>query len=73
MEVQNFINNQQAVIDSLDDQFSDFRNWAEVFDTASIEERKMIICHLIKEIKVYKEYEIDITFNMDYEQFLSAA
>lgn len=30
----------------------------------------MIICNLIKEVRIGKGYEIDIVFDMNYKQFL---
>ena len=30
----------------------------------------MIICNLIKEVRIGKGYEIDIIFDMNYKQFL---
>jgi len=35
-------------------------------------EKKMIVCQLIKEINVSKGYVLDIVFNLNYQQFLSA-
>ncbi len=37
-----------------------------------VEQRKMIICQLVREINVSKGYELDIVLDMNYEQFLSA-
>lgn len=31
----------------------------------------MIICKLFKSIKIGKGYNVDITLNLDYEQFLN--
>lgn len=45
--------------------------WAVEFDSATLEQKKMIICQLIDEIDVGKGYEIDIKFNEDYGQFVS--
>lgn len=46
-----------------------FRSWADEFENASIEERKMIAGQLIHKVKVFKEYRIEIDFNLDYQQF----
>ncbi len=36
---------------------------------ASPEERKMIACQLIRQVKVSKGYNVNIEFDMDYQQF----
>lgn len=50
--------------------YDQFTSWADEFDTATTEQKKMIICQLIKEIRVYKHYNIEIEFNISYRQFL---
>ena len=38
---------------------------------ATMEQKKMIACQLIKEVKVARGYELEIIFDLNYEQFLS--
>ena len=38
---------------------------------ATLEERKMIVCNLIREVKVSRGYTLDVVMDMNYEQFLS--
>ena len=33
--------------------------------------RKMIVCSLVREVKVSRGYDLDITMDMNYEQFVS--
>lgn len=40
-----------------------------MYDTASLETKKMIVNCLIKRIKVYRDYKLHIDFNIDFEQF----
>ena len=47
-----------------------FRNWAKEFDNATNEQKKIIACQLLQEIGVSRDYELDIVFNINYEQFL---
>lgn len=61
---------QTDMIDKLDYYYQQFITWADEFDKASLEQRKMIICQLIDEIKVGRGYEISIEFNVSYGQFL---
>ena len=46
-----------------------FLGWANEFDTASTEQKKMIICALCDRIEVSRDYEVKIVIDMDYEQF----
>ena len=57
---------------NLDHYYEQFKGWAEVFEDASMEKRKMIICQLVKEINVSRGYGMDIVLDLNYEQFLSA-
>lgn len=56
----------------LDYYYDQFNSWAEEYETATMEQKKMIVCQLIKEINVSKGYVLDIVFNLNYQQFLSA-
>jgi len=65
------INNSQGAMKKLDYYYDQFNNWASEFGDATLEERKMIVCNLIREVKVSRGYELDIVMDMNYEQFLS--
>ena len=54
---------------SLNAQYDDIISWAELYDTSSIETKKMIVNCLIKRIDVYRDYKLHIDFNIDFEQF----
>ena len=59
----------QAVLASLGAQYDDIISWADMYDTASIEAKKMIVSCLIKRIDVYRDYKLHLDFNIDFEQF----
>lgn len=63
--------NQQNAMGKLDFYYSQFRTWADEFDNSTMEQKKMIACQLIREVKVSRDYEIEIVFDLNYEQFLS--
>ena len=46
-------------------QYDDIISWADMYDTASIEAKKMIVNCLIKRVDVYRDYKLHI----DFEQF----
>ena len=54
----------------LDTYYDQFKGWAESFDAATNEEKKMIICKLISRIEVGRGYKVNIILNMDYGQFV---
>jgi len=55
----------------LDFYYEQYRSWAEEFEDASLEQRKMIICQLVREINVSRGYELDIVLDMNYAQLLA--
>ena len=59
----------QAVMASLNTQNNDIIPWAEMYDTASIEAKKMIMSCLIKRVEVYRDYKLHMDFNIDFAQF----
>ena len=63
--------NQQNAMGRLDFYYSQFRTWADEFDNSTMEQKKMIACQLIREVKVSRGYELEIIFDLNYEQFLS--
>lgn len=59
----------QAVLASLNAQYDDIISWAEMYDTASFEAKKMIVNCLIGRVEVYRDYKLHIDFNIDFDQF----
>lgn len=51
--------------------YNQFKSWADEFDTATLEQKKMIACHLFKRIEVGRDYKISVELNMSYQQFCS--
>lgn len=59
----------EAILANLNAQYDDIISWAAMYDTASMEAKKMIVNCLIRRIEVYRDYKIHIDFNIDFEQF----
>ena len=59
----------QAVLNALNAQYEDIISWAEMYDQANLEAKKMIVNCLIKRVDVYRGYKLHIDFNIDLEQF----
>ena len=59
----------QAMLDALNAQYDDIISWADMYDSASMEAKKMIVSCLIRRVEVYRDYRLHIDFNIDFEQF----
>lgn len=59
----------QAVMATLSAQYDDIISWADMYDAASMEAKKMIVNCLIKRGEVYRDYKLHVDFNIDFEQF----
>ena len=68
-KLKNELENKQEAMSKLDYHYNKFLNWADEFQNASLEERKMIACQLIRQVKVSKGYNVNIEFDMNYQQF----
>mgnify|MGYP001091844422 CR=1 FL=1 len=60
------------ILGKLDFYYRQFISWADEFQSASRERKKMILCYLIDEVRVKKGYELEIKFNISYRQFITA-
>ena len=49
--------------------YKQFKSWAEEFDSATMEQKKMIACQLLKRVEVGRDYKISVELNMTYSQF----
>ena len=43
--------------------------WAEMYDNFTFEAKKMIVAQFVKAVRVRRDYEIDIEFNVSFEEF----
>lgn len=60
---------QRRGVESTSPAYNQFKSWADEFDTASLEQKKMIACQLFKRIEVGRDYAISVELNMTYQQF----
>ena len=51
--------------------YDEIISWADLYDSASIEAKKMIVNSMIKRIDVFRGYKLKIEFNFDIKQFFS--
>ena len=50
--------------------YEELISYADLYDSASIESKKMIVSQLIRRIDVYRGYQIHVDFNFDLAQYL---
>ena len=62
--------NESNILKGLDSFYEKFTSWADEFDYATSEQKKMIICKLIDRIELNRGYDIHIKLNMNYGQFI---
>ena len=68
-ELEKAIMERQKDIESVMPAYREFTTWAEQYDKATLEQRKLISCKLFDKIELSKDYKITITLNMTYKQF----
>ena len=44
-------------------------DWAGLYDNCSFEAKKMIAAQFVKAVRVKRGYEVDIEFNVSFEEF----
>ncbi len=69
-KVEQEVNGTQIILKNLSDDFDELISWAELYDNASFEKKKMIVNCLIKRVDVFRGYKLKIDFSIDFEQFM---
>ncbi|WP_405345365.1 hypothetical protein [Ruminococcus sp.] len=49
--------------------YDEIISWLSVYDSASIEAKKMIVNSMIKRVDVYRNYDLNIELNMNIRRF----
>ena len=62
-------NDELKIADEAARAYDDIISWADMYDSASMESKKMIVSCLIRRVEVYRDYRLHIDFNIDFEQF----
>ena len=51
------------------EEYKRLKSWADVYDMLSFDAKKMFISHFVKTIYVYRDYNLDIEFNVSFDEF----
>ena len=65
------LRNEEKLLDELFDKYDKLISWAELYETASHEAKKMIVNSMIKRIEVFRDYKLNIEFSFDLQQFMN--
>ena len=49
--------------------YAELINWAKLFDNCNFEAKKMIIAQFVKAVRVKRDYEIEVEFNVAFDEF----
>ena len=55
------------MLDALNAQYDDIISWAEMYDSSSMESKKMIVSCLIRRVEVYRDYRRKCTITTRLE------
>lgn len=50
-------------------EYAQLVSWADMYDSCTFEAKKMIVAQFVKSVSVKRDYEIDITFSVAFEEF----
>lgn len=64
------VDKENAKISEMQTEFNKIVSWSKIFDESDIEVKKMICGYIIKRVTVYRNYQIEVEFNITVEQFL---
>jgi len=51
------------------EEYKRLKGWADVYDQCSIETKKMFGSCFVKAVYVHKDYNLDIEFNVSFDDF----
>ncbi len=57
--------------EQVSEEYTQLMNWARLYDNCSFEAKKMIVAQFVKAVHVKRGYEVDIEFNVSFEEFQS--
>ncbi len=68
VELEEELDSSKQKIEELTRQYETLTSWADMYDGCDLEARKMIVNQIMKKVKVYRDYELEIDFSLSCEQ-----
>ena len=65
------LENENSRVAEMRAEFDRIATWSEIFDSSDIATKKMICGYIIKRVTVYRDYKLDVEFNITVKQFLN--
>ena len=65
------LENENRRMSEMQAEFDRLATWSEVFDSSDIATKKMICAYIIKRVRVHRDYQLSVEFNINVEQFLN--
>ena len=62
---------EEQLLNQLTDQYEELISWADLYDHATFEAKKMIVNCMIRRVEVFRDYKLNVEFNFDLNQFLN--
>lgn len=62
--------NEEQLLNHLTSQYEELISWADLYDHATFEAKKMIVNCMIRRVEVFRDYKLNVEFNFDLNQFL---
>ena len=66
------LENENSRVAEMQAEFDRIATWSEIFDSSDIATKKMICGYIIKRVTVYRDYKLDVEFNITVKQFLNS-
>lgn len=70
LTAQKFLDESEMYLADMSAKYDKFIQWSEVFNTATIEAKKMIVCQIIERVDVFRDYNLKVKFTINVEQFI---
>lgn len=69
-EAQYNVDENEKFLQELENKYNQFIAWSNIYDTANMETRKMIVAQVIERVEVFRGYELKMKFTISVQQFL---
>ena len=63
--------NQKDTAAQIEDFYKEFKGWADEYESAALERRRVILSQLFSRIEIGRGYEVKVEITMSYKQFLN--
>ena len=64
------LDDSEIYLEKLSAKYDRFVEWSDIYDTATIETKKMIVSQIIERVDVFRGYRLRIKFSISVEQFI---